>query len=64
MTQSMCGSGFFSTARSDALHQLLVLRSLHVSVSHVPERTGEEAPRAAGWVEDDFAWFGIDAVRP
>src|SRR5690348_7868977 len=33
------------------LHDLLVLGSLHIAVTHVPERTGEKAACTAGGIE-------------
>ena len=62
VTQSMCGSCFFSTARRAGLHRLLVLGLLHVALAHVADGAGEEAAGAAGGVEQDLAGLRVDAV--
>ena len=63
VTQSMCGSCFFSTARKRGLHRLLVLGLLHIALAHVAERAGEKAAGAAGGIEQDFAGLRVDAVH-
>ena len=63
VTHSMCGSCFFSTARSACLHPLLVLGPLDVALAHVADRAGEEAAGAAGGVEQDLAGLRVDPVR-
>ena len=63
VTQSMCGSCFFSTARSAFLHVLLVFDFFHVAIAHVAKRAGEESARTAGGVQEDLAGMGIDAVH-
>ena len=62
VTQSMCGSCFFSTARRAACIVSLVLGLLHVALAHVADGAGEEAAGAAGGIEQDFAGMRVDAV--
>ena len=62
VTQSMCGSCFFSTARRAVLHRLLVFGRLDVVLAHVADGAGEKAAGAAGGIEQDFAGLRVDAV--
>ena len=63
VTQSMCGSCFFSTARKASCICCSSSTLLHVALAHVANGAGEEAAGAAGGVEEDFAGLGIDAVH-
>ena len=57
----MCGSCFFSAARSALLHLLLVFNGLDVILPHVANRAGQESARAAGRIEQDLARVRIEA---
>ena len=62
VTQSMCGSCFFSTARNAVCMVSLVLGPLDVALAHVAQRSGQEAAGAAGRVEQGLAGPGVEAV--
>ena len=62
VTQSMCGSCFFSMARRPACIFCSSFGRLDVALAHVADGAGEEAAGAAGGVEEDFAGLGVDAV--
>ena len=62
VTQSMCGSCFFSTARSAACIFASSSGRLHVALAHVADGAGEEAAGAAGGIEQDLAGLRVDAV--
>ena len=62
VTQSMCGSCFFSTARRVCLHDPLVLGPLYVAIAHVTQRRGQKTAGAAGGIEQGLAGPGVNAV--
>ncbi len=62
VTQSMCGSCFFSTARRACCIFCSSLGLLHVALAHVADGAGEEAAGAAGRVEEDLAGVRVDAI--
>ena len=62
VTQSRCGSGFFSTPRMLACSCAPVRRRSSTSPPHVLDRAGEEAAGAARRVEDVSPSCGFDHV--
>jgi hypothetical protein len=60
VTQSMCGSCFFSTARRAAAWRLSSLGRLDVLLAHVADGAGEEAAGAAGGVEQVSPGLRVD----
>lgn len=54
----MWGSGFFSTAR-----QLHIHHRFDVMAAHVAHGAGEKAAGAAGTIQQNFAWLGIDSIH-
>jgi hypothetical protein len=45
------------------LDGLFVFRLFYMAVAYVTDGAGEKTAGAAGWVEQDFAWFGIDTIH-
>ena len=62
VTQSMCGSCFFSHGAQGLLHLLFVVWRLHVALAHVADGAGEKAAGAAGGIEEDLARLRVDAI--
>ena len=62
VTQSMCGSCFFSTARKACCIFCSSARFLHVVLPHVADGAGEKAAGAAGGVEQNLARVWVDAI--
>ena len=62
VTQSRCGSGFFSTPRMDVLEALFVGGRFDLVLADVLDGAGEEAAGAAGGVEDDLAEARVGAL--
>ena len=64
VTQSRCGSGFFSTPWMLACSVASSAGVLHVLLAHVLDGAGEEAAGAAGRVEHRLAELRVDHARP